>query len=45
MRIEKPGFLKYEQIYCDKKGVTESPKKQFFDMKKDDAEAAFWDLF
>ena len=40
VKIEKPGFLKYEQVYCDKKGTTEPPKKQFFDMKTDDAEAA-----
>jgi len=40
VRIEKPGYLTYEQVYCDKKGVTEPPKKQFFDMKKDDAEEA-----
>ena len=40
VKIEKPGYLTYEQVYCDKKGVTEPPKKQFFDMKKDDAEEA-----
>lgn len=40
VRIEKPGFLRYEQTYCDKKGVTEPPKKQFFNMEKDDAEMA-----
>lgn len=40
VKIYKPGFLKYEQTYCNKKGMTEPPKKQFFDMKKDDAEEA-----
>ena len=40
VKITKPGFLRYEQTYCNKKGVTEPPKKQFFDMKKDDAEEA-----
>jgi hypothetical protein len=40
VKIQKPGFLKYEQTYCNKKGLTEPPKKQFFDMKKDDAEEA-----
>ncbi len=37
VKIEKLGFLKYEQTYCDKKGSTPPPKRQFFDMKKDDA--------
>jgi len=40
VKIQKTGFLKYEQTYCNKKGQTEPPKKQFFDMKKDDAEEA-----
>ena len=40
VKIQKPGFLRYEQTYCNKKGMTEPPKKQFFDMKKDDAEEA-----
>lgn len=40
VKIVKAGFLKYEQTYCNKKGMTEPPKKQFFDMKKDDAEEA-----
>jgi hypothetical protein len=40
VKIHKAGFLRYEQTYCNKKGMTEPPKKQFFDMKKDDAEEA-----
>ncbi|MFA6083117.1 hypothetical protein [Mucilaginibacter sp.] len=40
VKIQKAGYLKYEQTYCNKKGMTEPPKKQFFDMKKDDAEEA-----
>lgn len=40
VKVVKAGFLKYEQTYCNKKGMTEPPKKQFFDMKKDDAEEA-----
>jgi len=37
VKIQKVGFLKYEQTYCNKKGSTEPPKKQYFDMKRDDA--------
>ena len=37
VKIIKPGFLKYEQVYCHKKGSTPPPKKQYFEMKKDDA--------
>jgi hypothetical protein len=37
VKIEKLGYLKYEQTYCNKKNATEPPKKQYFDMKKDDA--------
>ncbi|MGN6398335.1 MAG: hypothetical protein ACTHMI_22375 [Mucilaginibacter sp.] len=40
VKVQKAGFLKYEQTYCNKKGQTEPPKKQFFDMKRDDAEEA-----
>lgn len=40
VKIQKAGFLKYEQTYCRKKGMTEPPKKQYFEMKKDDAEEA-----
>jgi len=40
VKIQKSGFLRYEQTYCNKKGMTEPPKKQFFDMKRDDAEEA-----
>lgn len=37
VKIQKVGFLKYEQTYCNKRGSTEPPKKQYFDMKKDDS--------
>jgi hypothetical protein len=40
VKIVKPGFLKYEETYCNKKGVAPPPKKQYFDMKRDDAEEA-----
>lgn len=40
VKIEKPGFLKQEQTYCNQKGTTQAPEKQFFNMKKDDAEEA-----
>jgi hypothetical protein len=40
VKIEKAGFLKYEQTFCNKKGMADLPKKQFFDMKRDDAEQA-----
>ena len=40
VKVQKAGFLKYKQTYCNKKGQTEPPKKQFFDMKRDDAEEA-----
>ncbi len=40
VKVEKQGFLRYEQTFCNKKGMAEPPKKQYFDMKKDDAEEA-----
>ncbi len=40
VKIQKTGFLKYEQTYCNKKDGTEPPKKQYFEMKKDDADEA-----
>lgn len=40
VKIQKPGFLRYEQTYCNKKGMTDPPKTQYFEMKKDDAEEA-----
>lgn len=40
VKIQKNGFLKYEQTYCNKKDATPPPKKQYFEMKKDDAEEA-----
>ncbi|WP_443944393.1 hypothetical protein ACJVDH_15910 [Pedobacter sp. AW1-32] len=30
VKVTKAGFLLYEQTYCNKKGMTEPPKKQFF---------------
>lgn len=30
VKVTKAGFLRYEQTYCNKKGMTEPPKKQFF---------------
>ena len=40
VKIQKVGFLKYEQTYCNRKGGTPPPSKQYFEMKKDDAEEA-----
>jgi hypothetical protein len=40
VKIEKTGFLKYEQTFCNKRGMADLPKKQFFNMKRDDAEEA-----
>ncbi|MCK9401954.1 MAG: hypothetical protein M0Q26_01010 [Chitinophagaceae bacterium] len=40
VKIQKVGFLKYEQIYCNKKGGTPPPKQQYFELKRDDAEEA-----
>jgi len=40
VKVQKSGYLRYEQTFCNKKGMAEPPKKQFFDMKKDDAEEA-----
>lgn len=37
VKVTKVGFLSYEQTYCNKRGSTPPPKKQYFDMKKDDA--------
>lgn len=39
VKIEKPGFLRYDQTYCNK-GGQRPPSKQYFEMKKDDAEEA-----
>jgi hypothetical protein len=36
VKIQKYGFLRYEQEFCNRK-ETITPHKQFFDMKKDDA--------
>lgn len=40
VKIQKVGFLKYEQVYCNKKGGTPPPKQQYFELKRDDAEEA-----
>jgi len=40
VKVQKTGFLKYEQTFCNKKGLTDLEKKHFFDMKRDDAEQA-----
>jgi len=40
VKVQKSGFLRYEQTFCNQKGVADLPKKQFFEMKKDDAEEA-----
>ncbi|MEO6150292.1 MAG: hypothetical protein ABIP28_09030 [Mucilaginibacter sp.] len=40
VKVEKAGYLKHQMDFCNKKGMAEPPKKQFFDMKKDDAEEA-----
>lgn len=40
VKVIKSGFLKYGQTFCNKKGMSDLPKKQFFDMKRDDAEEA-----
>ncbi|MDF2431328.1 MAG: hypothetical protein JWP44_959 [Mucilaginibacter sp.] len=40
VKVIKSGYLKYYQTFCNKKGMADPPKKQFFDMKKDDAEEA-----
>ena len=39
VKIQKVGFLKYEQIYCNKKEEP-PPKQQYFELKRDDAEEA-----
>jgi hypothetical protein len=40
VKIQKVGFLKYEQTFCRQKNGIELQKKNFFDMKRDDAEEA-----
>lgn len=40
IKAEKTGFLKYEVTVCGKKAGPEAPKSVYFEMKKDDAEAA-----
>jgi hypothetical protein len=37
VRVVKPGYLSYNETYCNKKGQTDPPKAKFFDMKKDDS--------
>lgn len=40
IKVEKPGFLKYESTVCGKKAGPEPPSTVYFEMKKDDAEEA-----
>ena len=40
VKVEKPGFLKYEATVCGKKAGPEPPSTLYFEMKKDDAEEA-----
>ena len=40
IKVEKPGFLKYESTVCGKKAGPEPPSSLYFEMKKDDAEEA-----
>lgn len=40
IKVEKPGFLKYETTVCGKKAGPEPPSSVYFEMKKDDAEEA-----
>jgi len=40
VKVEKPGFLKYEATVCGKKAGPEAPKSVYFEMKRDDAEEA-----
>jgi hypothetical protein len=40
IKAEKAGYLKYEVTVCGKKAGPEAPKSVYFEMKKDDAEAA-----
>lgn len=37
VRVEKTGFLTYDENYCNKPKQTKHPKSKYFDMKKDDA--------
>jgi hypothetical protein len=40
IKVEKPGFLRYESTVCGKKAGPEPPSSLYFEMKKDDAEEA-----
>lgn len=40
VKVEKPGFLKYEATVCGKKAGPEPPSSLYFEMKTDDAEEA-----
>lgn len=40
VKVEKPGFLKYEATVCGKKAGPEAPKSLYFEMLRDDAEEA-----
>lgn len=37
VRVEKPGFLTYDENYCNKPKQSKPPKSKYFEMKKDDA--------
>ena len=40
IKVEKPGFLKYESTVCGKKAGPLPPSNLYFEMKRDDAEEA-----
>ncbi|SCY34471.1 PEGA domain-containing protein [Flavobacterium caeni] len=40
IKVEKPGFLRYESTVCGRKAGPEAPKSLYFEMKADDAEEA-----
>lgn len=40
VKVEKPGFLKYEATVCGYKAGPEAPKSLYFEMVRDDAEEA-----
>ncbi len=40
VKVEKPGFLRYEATVCGRKAGPEAPKSLYFEMARDDAEEA-----
>jgi len=40
VKVEKPGFLKYESTVCGRNAGPTPPKNLYFEMQKDDAEEA-----